>query len=141
MKTRYTVRFETMAVHAAADRDPRTGAVTASIQMSTTFERAPDGTFPSGFAYIRDANPNRKALETAMAALEGGASAVAFASGMAATMTVMQPLVFCLIENDSEMLHHAACLKLSFSARPNGGSWKRASVPGPHARGTFGARG
>jgi cystathionine gamma-synthase len=92
METRYTVRFETMAVHAAADPDPRTGAVTASIQMSTTFERAPDGTFPSGFAYIRDANPNRKALETAMAALEGGASAVAFASGMAATMTVMQTL-------------------------------------------------
>jgi len=86
------VRFETMAVHAAADPDPRTGALAAAIQMSTTFERAADGTFPSGFAYTRDANPNRKALETAMAALEGGASAVAFASGMAATMAVMQTL-------------------------------------------------
>src|SRR2546422_413447 len=51
--------------------------------MSTTFQRAADGTFPSGFAYIRDANPNRRALEAAVAALEGGASAVAVASGMA----------------------------------------------------------
>jgi cystathionine gamma-synthase len=92
MKMRNTVRFETMAVHVAADPDPRTGALAAAIQMSTTFERAADGTFPSGFAYTRDANPNRQALETAMAALEGGASAVAFASGMAATMAVMQTL-------------------------------------------------
>jgi len=86
------VRFETLAVHAAAEPDPRTGAVTAAIQMSTTFERAADGTFPSGFAYIRDANPNRRALEAAVAALEGGALAVAFASGMAAAMAVFQTL-------------------------------------------------
>ena len=86
------VRFETLAVHAAAEPDPRTGAVTAAIQMSTTFQRAADGTFPSGFAYIRDANPNRRALEAAVAALEGGASAVAFASGMAAAMAVFQTL-------------------------------------------------
>jgi cystathionine gamma-synthase len=86
------MRFETLAVHAAAEPDPRTGAVTAAIQMSTTFERAADGTFPSGFAYIRDANPNRRALEAAVAALEGGALAVAFASGMAAAMAVFQTL-------------------------------------------------
>ena len=86
------MRFETIAVHAAADPDPRTGALTAAIQMSTTFERAADGTFPSGFAYIRDANPNRRALESALATLEGGAAAVAFASGMAATMAVFQTL-------------------------------------------------
>ena len=81
-----------MAVHAAAEPDPRTGALTAAIQMSTTFERAADGTFPSGFAYVRDANPNRRALESALATLEGGATAVAFASGMAATMSVLQTL-------------------------------------------------
>jgi len=86
------VRFETIAVHAAAEPDPRTGAVTAAIQMSTTFQRAADGAFPSGFAYIRDANPNRRALESVLATLEGGASAVAFASGMAATMAVFQTL-------------------------------------------------
>jgi cystathionine gamma-synthase len=86
------VQFETLAVHAGAAPDPVTGAVTPSIQLSTTFERAPDGSFPAGYGYIRDGNPNRQALEAAMAALEGGASAVAFASGMAATMAVFQSL-------------------------------------------------
>jgi cystathionine gamma-synthase len=88
-----TLQFETLAVHAAASPDPVTGALTAAIQPSTTFERAADGSFPSGFAYIRDANPNRRALETALAQLEGGVSAVAFASGMAATSAVFQTLV------------------------------------------------
>src|SRR3977135_1691931 len=63
-----------------------------AIHLSTTFQRSPDGSFPSGYAYIRDANPNRRALEAAMAELEGGASAIAFASGMAATMAVFQSL-------------------------------------------------
>src|SRR5260221_2979961 len=63
-----------------------------AIHLSTTFVRAPDGTFPSGYAYIRDANPNRRALETAVAQLEEGVSAVAFASGMAATTAVFQTL-------------------------------------------------
>jgi cystathionine gamma-synthase len=84
--------FETLAVHAGAAPDPVTGAVRPAIQLSTTFERAPDGSFPSGYAYIRDANPNRHALEAAMARLEGGASAIAFASGMAATNAVFQAL-------------------------------------------------
>jgi cystathionine gamma-synthase len=62
------------------------------IQLSTTFERAEDGSFPSGYAYIRDGNPNRHALEGALAALEGGVDAIAFASGTAATMAVFQAL-------------------------------------------------
>jgi cystathionine gamma-synthase len=86
------MRFETLAVHAAADPDPTTGAVTPPIHLSTTFERAPDGSFPSGYAYIRDGNPNRSALEQALAQLEGGTSAIAFSSGMAATMAVFQAL-------------------------------------------------
>jgi cystathionine gamma-synthase len=86
------MHFETLAVHAGAGPDPVTGAVTPAIQLSTTFQRAPDGTFPSGYEYIRDANPNRKALETAMASLEGGGAAMAFGSGMAATMAVLQTL-------------------------------------------------
>jgi len=86
------VRFETLAVHAAASPDAATGAVSAPIHLSTTFARAPDGTFPSGYEYVRDGNPNRNTLEVALAALEGGAAAVAFASGMAATMAVFQTL-------------------------------------------------
>jgi cystathionine gamma-synthase len=85
-------RFETLAVHAGAGPDPATGAVRPAIHHSTTFERAPDGSFPSGYVYVRDANPNRQALEAAMAALEGGSAAVAFASGMAATAAVFQAL-------------------------------------------------
>src|SRR5882672_6761744 len=87
-----TMHFETLAVHAGASPDPATGAVVPGIQLSTTFQRSPDGSFPSGYEYIRDANPNRQALEGAMASLEGGASAVAFASGMSATMAVLQTL-------------------------------------------------
>jgi cystathionine gamma-synthase len=86
------VHFETLAVHAGGSPDPATGALVPPIQLSTTFQRSPDGTFPSGYEYIRDANPNRQALEVAMTSLEGGASAVAFASGMAATMAVLQTL-------------------------------------------------
>src|SRR5258707_6356848 len=87
-----TMHFETLAVHAGASPDPATGAVVPAIQLSTTFQRSPDGSFPSGYEYIRDATPNRQALELAMASLEGGAAAVAFASGMAATMAVLQTL-------------------------------------------------
>ncbi len=86
------MRFETLAVHAAAEPDPVTGAVTPGIQLSTTFVRASDGSFPSGYGYIRDGNPNRRSLESAMAALESGAEAIAFASGMAATTAVFQTL-------------------------------------------------
>jgi cystathionine gamma-synthase len=86
------LKFETLAVHAAAEPDPATGSVSAPIHLSTTFQRAPDGSFPSGYAYIREANPNRRALEHALAKLEGGSSAVAFASGSAATMAVFQTL-------------------------------------------------
>jgi cystathionine gamma-synthase len=86
------MRFETLAVHAGHRPDPATGAVTPPIHLSTTFERAPDGSFPSGYVYGRDANPNRRSLEESLAALEGGAAAAAFASGMAATSAVFQAL-------------------------------------------------
>ncbi|MGH7628614.1 MAG: trans-sulfuration enzyme family protein [Gemmatimonadales bacterium] len=86
------MRFETLAVHAGHAPDGSTGAVSPPIHLSTTFERAPDGSFPSGFVYIRDANPNRRMLEECLAALEGGAVAAAFASGMAATHAILQAL-------------------------------------------------
>ena len=83
---------DTLAVHAAHGADPATGAVAPPIYLSTTFERAADGSFPQGFNYARDANPNRTSLERALAALEGGAGAAAFASGQAATMAAIQSL-------------------------------------------------
>lgn len=83
---------ETIAVHAGRRIDSATGAVAAPIHLSTTFQRAEDGTFPSGFNYSRSDNPNRAALEEALAEIEGGAMAAAFASGMAAAMSIFQAL-------------------------------------------------
>ncbi|MGI8955790.1 MAG: trans-sulfuration enzyme family protein [Chthoniobacterales bacterium] len=84
-------RPETIAVHAGRSIDPTTGAVAAPIHLSTTFQRAEDGSFP-GFNYTRGDNPNRAALEKALALLEGGAACAAFASGVAAAMSVFQTL-------------------------------------------------
>jgi cystathionine gamma-synthase len=88
--TRY--RFETLAVHAGHEVDPGTGAVTAPIHLSTTFERGADGSYPHGFIYSRNHNPNRNGLEAALAALEGGAVSAAFGSGLAAVTAIMQGL-------------------------------------------------
>ena len=64
-------------------------AIAPPITLSTTFERGEDGSYPGGFDYSRSGNPNRRALEVALAALEGGTEAVAFPSGMAATFAVI----------------------------------------------------
>jgi cystathionine gamma-synthase len=86
------MRIETLAVHAGHSIDPATGAVSAPIHLSTTFERDVDGTYSRGFMYSRNDNPNRQALEQGVAALEGGAAAAAFASGTGATMAILQAL-------------------------------------------------
>jgi len=86
------MKIETLAVHAGHDVDPATGAVAAPIYLSTTFERDIEGTYSRGFMYTRNDNPNRDALERGISALEGGASAAAFASGTGATMSIFQAL-------------------------------------------------
>jgi cystathionine gamma-synthase len=86
------LRFETLAVHAGHHVDPATGAVIPPLHLSTTFERDADGGYSRGFIYSRNHNPNRNALEDALAALEGGAAAAAFASGLAAVTAVFQTL-------------------------------------------------
>jgi cystathionine gamma-synthase len=88
----HTMKIETLAVHAGHAIDPATGAVAAPIYLSTTFERDVEGTYSRGFMYTRNSNPNRQALETGIAALEGGAAAAAFGSGMAAAMALFQAL-------------------------------------------------
>jgi len=84
--------IETLAVHAGHQIDPGSGAVMPSIQLSTTFERNADGSYTHGFVYSRTENPNRMALESCLMQLEGGAGAVAFSSGMAASHAVFQSL-------------------------------------------------
>lgn len=85
------LRLETLAVHAGHAVDPTTGAISPPLVLSTTFERAPDGSIDRYF-YSRLGSPNRAALESCLAALEGGAAAAAFASGAAATMSILQAL-------------------------------------------------
>src|ERR1700748_363594 len=86
------MKLETIAIHAGNKSDESTGAVIQPIVMSTTFERAPDGSYTSGYIYSRSSNPNRISLENVLAQLEGGADAAAFSSGNAAGMAVFQSL-------------------------------------------------
>jgi cystathionine gamma-synthase len=84
--------INTLCVHAAHSPDAATGAVAEPIHLSTTFERDADGGYPRGFRYSREGTPNRAALEACLAALEGGIGAVAFASGLAANLAVLDLL-------------------------------------------------
>ncbi len=76
-------KYSTLAVHAGQEPDPLTGAVNVPVYLSSTFELTGIGT-DKGWDYSRAGNPTRDRLETALAALEGGTSGHAFASGMAA---------------------------------------------------------
>jgi cystathionine gamma-synthase len=82
-------QFETLTVHAGADPDPATGAVVPAIQMSTTFKQDGVGQTRDGFEYGRSDNPTRRALEAAIAALEGATHGIAYASGLAATQNIL----------------------------------------------------
>src|SRR6266478_6221014 len=86
------MKIETLAVHAGQAIDPATGAVSAPIHLSTTFERDIEGTYSRGFMYTRNNNPNREALEHGVSVLEGGEAAAAFGSGTAAAMALFQAL-------------------------------------------------
>lgn len=83
---------DTKAVHAGRPVDSDTGALTPPIHLSTTFERSAAATYPRGFEYGREQNPNRRALETCLAELENGKQALCFASGMAACNAVLQSM-------------------------------------------------
>ena len=83
-----TMRFETRAIHAGQEPDEATGAVIVPIYQTSTYRQEEVGVH-KGYDYSRTGNPTRTALETALAALEGGAWGLAFASGMAATTTMM----------------------------------------------------
>ena len=86
------MKIETLAIHAGREPDLATGAVALSPILSTTFARDAQGDYPHGHIYSRSSNPARAALETLLAALEGGKAAAAFASGSAASMAVFQAL-------------------------------------------------
>src|SRR5205809_7285488 len=83
--------FATRAIHAGQEPDASTGAVVVPIYQTSTFAQDALGKH-RGYEYSRTGNPTRAALEQCIAALEGGAHGLAFASGMAAEATVMQLL-------------------------------------------------
>ncbi len=85
------MRFETIAVRAAAERDD-TGAIAPPIHLSTNYEHGPAGEQLSPYRYARIDNPTQRRLETALAALDGGDAALAFASGVAAGAAYLQSL-------------------------------------------------
>jgi cystathionine gamma-synthase len=86
------MKIATTAVHAGGSPDPTTGAIAPPIHLSTTFEHGPATEDLHGYLYVRDKNPTQDRLETAMAALEGGEDALVFASGMGATIAILQSL-------------------------------------------------
>ena len=83
--------FSTRAIHAGQEADPATGATVVPIYATSTFTQEAPGRH-KGYEYSRSGNPTRAALETCLAALEGGERALAFASGLAATTAVLSIL-------------------------------------------------
>lgn len=81
--------FATLAVHAGVEPDPSSGAVMTPIYQTSTYAQEDIGQH-KGYEYSRTDNPTRTALQRAMALLEGGQHALAFASGMAAIDTLLR---------------------------------------------------
>ncbi len=82
--------FDTLVVHAGAEPDELTGAISPPIYQTSTFEQEAVGRPRGGWEYARTGNPTRSRLERAVASLEGGAYGIAFASGAAATATIAE---------------------------------------------------
>jgi cystathionine gamma-synthase len=85
-----TFGFDTLAIHAGQEPDPRTGAVVPPIYQTSTFAQDAVGAPRLGYEYSRSANPTRDALQECLAAIEGGRRGLAFASGLAAEDTLLR---------------------------------------------------
>ncbi len=96
--------FETLAIHAGQEPDPTTGAVIVPIYQTSTFVHSEVGVH-RGYEYSRSGNPTRTALEICLAALEGGRTGLAFASGLAAEdcvlRTVLRPGSHVVVPDDA----------------------------------------
>jgi cystathionine gamma-synthase len=98
-------RFETLAIHAGQPADAQTGAVVTPIYQVSTYKQDGVGGLRGGYEYSRSGNPTRTALESNLAALEGGSRGLAFASGLAAEdcllRTLLAPGDHVVIPNDA----------------------------------------
>ncbi len=93
------MKFETLAIHAGQEPDPNNGAVMTPVYLTSTYKQDGVGKPRQGYEYSRTMNPTRKALQDCLAVLEGGNFGLAFASGLAATDTVLR-----LLNADSHVL-------------------------------------
>jgi cystathionine gamma-lyase len=84
-------RFSTRAIHAGQEPDPTTGAIMTPIYATSTYVQQSPGV-NKGYEYARTQNPTRMAYERCVASLESGTRAFAFASGVAATATILDLL-------------------------------------------------
>ncbi|WP_341955085.1 cystathionine gamma-synthase [Microbacterium sp. LWH13-1.2] len=85
--------FATRAIHAGQAPDPTTGSIIPPIYQASTHVQDGIGGFRDGYEYNRAGNPTRSSLETQLAALEGGASALSFASGLAAEDALLRGIL------------------------------------------------
>jgi cystathionine gamma-synthase len=95
--------FETRAIHVGQEPDATTGAITTPIYQTSTFVQQAVGEH-RGYEYARTDNPTRSALQEVLASLEGGAWALAYASGLAATQNIfylLNPGDHVLLTDDS----------------------------------------
>jgi cystathionine gamma-synthase len=99
-----TFGFETLAIHAGQEPEPRTGAVVPPIFQTSTYAQDAVGAPRLGYEYSRTTNPTREGLQDCLAALEGGRRGLAFASGLAAEdallRTVCKPGDHVVIPDD-----------------------------------------
>ena len=100
-----TFGFETLAIHAGQEPEPRTGAVVPPIYQTSTYAQDAVGAPRLGYEYSRTQNPTRDALQECLAALEGGRMGLTFASGLAAEdallRTVCRPGDHVVIPDDA----------------------------------------
>ncbi|MEN0022979.1 MAG: cystathionine gamma-synthase [Microbacterium sp.] len=85
--------FATRAIHAGQEPDPTTGSIIPPIYQASTHVQDGIGGFREGYEYNRAGNPTRSSLETQLAALEGGAHALSFASGLAAEDALLRGIL------------------------------------------------
>ncbi|MDR1385652.1 MAG: PLP-dependent aspartate aminotransferase family protein [Planctomycetaceae bacterium] len=93
------MKFSTLAVRAGQNPNPYNGAVTVPVSLCSTYAYESFGNMRDNFEYARTDNPSRRALETTLAMLEGAKHAVSFASGQAASTSVLN-----LLESGDEVV-------------------------------------
>ncbi|GGM23836.1 cystathionine gamma-synthase [Promicromonospora citrea] len=97
-------RFDTLAIHAGQHPDPTTGDAIPAIHVTSTYTQDGIGGLRGGYEYSRGGNPTRTALEEQLAAIEGGAAGISFASGLAAEDALLRAVVspgdHVLVPND-----------------------------------------